>query len=624
MMRRAQEKSMSTQQPGVIGRFFRGIWNALNFTRRLVFNLIFVFLVILFVGALFGSRPVLSPRTALVLDPKGSIVEQFRTDPTQRALSNLAGSEAKEVQLRDILRVIDAAAKDAHIERIVLIPDEIEGAGLATVRELGAALDRFKASGKEVVAVSGGMGQNQYLLAAHANRILLDPDGAVLLEGFANYRSYFKDALDKLGVQVHLIKVGTFKSAAEPYILNQASDAAKEADSYWMGGLWQEYLADIAALRKIDATKISEDIAHYDERVAAHAGDLAQLALDQKLVDQLATRAEARAQLRALGEADGSEGFRQVDFKRYLASLAGDALPHFGSQVAVVVAQGEIVGGEQPPGMIGGKSTAQLVRAAREDDNVKAIVLRVDSPGGDANASELIRRELALAREAKKPVVVSMGNVAASGGYWISMDSDEIWAQPNTITGSIGIFGLFVTVPDTLAKLGIHTDGVGTTPLAGTLDIRRPLSPQLEAILNSVIKRGYNEFIGKVAKARGKTPEQVDAIAQGRVWSGAQAKERGLVDKLGGLDDAIAAAATRAKLGSDYSVRYIEREMSTWERLALSFGNSDALARVAHYAGFAMPSGMFSDADMQQVVGIVESLRGKRYGTFAHCFCELH
>jgi len=622
--RGAQENPMSSQSPGVIRRFFRGLWNALDFTRRLVLNLIFIFLVIVFIGALSGSRPVLSPRTALVLDPRGAVVEQFRTDPVQRALGNIAGNEVKEVQLRDLLRVIDAAAKDSHIERIVLIPDEMDGVGLATARDIGAALDRFKASGKDVIAVSAGMGQNQYLVAAHANRILLDPDGAILLEGFANYRSYYKDALDKLGVQVHLIKVGTFKSAAEPYILNQASDASKEADGYWMGGLWQEYLGEIAGLRKIDAAAINDDIAHYDERVAARAGDLAQLALDQKLVDQLATRAEVRAQLRSLGEADGTEGFRQVDFKRYLASLAGDALPHMGSDVAVIVAQGEIVGGEQPPGMIGGRSTAQLVRAAREDDSVKAIVLRVDSPGGDANASELIRRELAQTREAKKPVIISMGDVAASGGYWISMDSDEIWAQPNTITGSIGIFGLFVTIPDTLDKLGIHTDGIGTTPLAGTLDIRRPLSPQLEAILNSVIRRGYNEFIGKVAKARGKTPEQIDAIAQGRVWSGAQAKERGLVDKLGGLDDAIAAAASRAKLGTRYGVRYVERDMSTWERLALSFGNSDAMVGFARYTGFRLPAGVFDRSEISQVAGFVESLGGKRYGTFAHCFCDLH
>ncbi|MFI4969094.1 MAG: signal peptide peptidase SppA [Lysobacterales bacterium] len=615
---------MSTSQPGVIRRFFLAIWNALNFTRRLVFNLLFAILLAAFIGAFFASRPTLGPRTALVLDPSGAVVEQYSTDPTQRALSNLAGNESREVQLRDLLRVIDAAAKDARIERIVLIPDEVEGIGLASAREIGAALDRFKASGKEIVAVSGGMGQNQYLLAAHANRILLDPDGAVLLEGFANYRSYFKDALDKLGVQVHLIKVGTFKSAAEPYILNQASDAAKEADSYWMGGLWQEYLSEVASLRKTDAAKLGDDIAHYDERVGAHEGDLAKLALDQKLVDQLATRGEARAQLRALGVAEGSDGFRQIDFKRYLATLGSDGLPRLGAEVAVVVAQGEIVPGERPPGMIGGKSTAQLVRAAREDDKVKAIVLRVDSPGGDAYSSELIRRELGEAREAGKPVVVSMGDVAASGGYWISMDSDEIWAQPNTITGSIGIFGLFVTVPDTLAKLGIHTDGVGTTPLAGTLDIRRPLSPQLEAILNSVIKRGYSEFIGKVAKARGKTPEQVDQIAQGRVWSGAQAKERGLVDKLGGLDDAIAAAAARAKLGKNYEVRYVEREMSTWERLALSFSNSETLVRIARDAGFALPSGVFGGAELRQVAGVVESLRGKRYGAFAHCFCELH
>ncbi|GAA0725017.1 signal peptide peptidase SppA [Dokdonella soli] len=614
---------MSTEQPGVIRRFFHGLWNALNFTRRLVFNLIFLLLLIGFIGAFFAGRPTLAPRTALVLDPIGLIVEQYSSDPAQRALTNLAGNEVKEVQLRDLLRVIDAAAKDARIERIVLVPDEIDGAGLSTLRDLGAALDRFRATGKEIVAVSGGMGQNQYFLAAHANRILLDPDGAVLLEGFANYRSYFKDALDKLGVQVHLIKVGTFKSAAEPYILNQASDAAKEADSYWMGGLWQEYLAEIASLRKIDAATISDDIAHYDERVATHQGDLAQLALDQKLVDQLATRAEARALLRAQGVAEGSDSFRQVDYKKYLATLGIDGLPLHGSQVAVVVAQGEIVPGEQPPGLIGGKSTAQLVRAAREDNKVKAIVLRVNSPGGDAYSSELIRRELAQAREANKPVIVSMGDVAASGGYWISMDSDEIWAQPTTITGSIGIFGLFVTVPDTLAKLGIHTDGVGTTPLAGTLDIRRPLSPQLEAILTSVIRRGYSEFIGKVAKARGKTPEQIDTIAQGRVWDGSQAKERGLVDKLGGLNDAIAAAAARAKLGKDYQVRYVERELSTWERLALSFSNSDAMVRVARWAGFTLPAGVFDSADVKQVAGVVESLHGKRYGAFAHCFCEL-
>lgn len=614
---------MSNGQPGVIRRFFRAIWNAVNFARRLVFNLVFLLLLVVFIGAFFAGRPVLLPRTALVLDPSGAIVEQYSSDAAQRALARIAGNQEPEVQLRDLLRVIDGATRDARIERIVLVPDDITSIGLATARELGAALERFKAADKEVVAVSGGMGQGQYLLAAHANRILLDPDGAVLLEGFANYRSYYKDALDRLGVQVHLIKVGTFKSAAEPFVMDHASEASKEADAYWMGGLWQEYLAEVSAMRKVDAAAISDDIARYDEKVEAYEGDLARLALDQKLVDQLATRAEARAQLRALGEAEGSDSFRQVDYREYLSVLGPRNLPHAGAEVAVVVAQGEIVPGERPPGMIGGQSTADLVRAARENDRVQAIVLRVNSPGGDAYSSELIRRELAQAREDGKPVVVSMGDVAASGGYWIAMASDEIWAEPTTITGSIGIFGLLVTVPETLAKIGIHTDGIGTTPLAGAFDIRRPLSPQLESIITSVIRRGYSEFIGKVAKARNKTPEQVDEIAQGRVWTGAQAKERGLVDKLGGLEDAIAAAATRASLGDTYHVRYVERELNAWERFALSLSDSEAMLRLARSAGFTLPAGMFGRAELERVAGIVDSLRGKRYGAFAHCFCEL-
>ncbi|MDR2013429.1 MAG: signal peptide peptidase SppA [Rhodanobacter sp.] len=615
---------MSTEQPGVIRRFFRGLWNTLDFTRRLIFNLIFLFLLVAFIGGVFASRTKIALRTALVLNPEGRIIEQYTSDPVQRAMASFTGDGLKEVQLRDVLRVIDAAAKDARIERIVLVPDEIDGTGLSTLREIGVALDRFEEAGKEVIAVSAGMDQDQYFLAAHANRILLDPDGAVMLEGLSNYHSYFKDGLDKLGVQVHLVKVGAYKSAAEPLVLNQASEEAKEADRYWMSGIWREYLDEIAVLRNIDAAKIDDDIAHYDERVAHYSGNLAQLALDQKLVDQVATRREARALLRAAGAADDSDGFRQIDFRKYLATLNSGTLKTRNDQVAVIIAQGEIVPGDQSGGTIGGRSTAQLVRAAREDERVKAIVLRVNSPGGEVSASELIRRELAQVREEGMPVVVSMGDVAASGGYWISMDSDEIWAQPTTITGSIGVFGLFITLPDTLAKLGIHNDGVGTTPLAGAMDIRRPLSPQIQAILTSMIQRDYSQFIDKVAKARSKAPEQIEAIAQGRVWTGTQAKERGLVDKLGGLNEAIAAAAARANLGKNYGVTYVEREMTPWERFALSLGNSDALVRLARYAGFSMPAAAIGSTDAKQITGVLQSLRGKHYGAFVHCFCGLH
>ncbi|MGA8276731.1 MAG: signal peptide peptidase SppA [Rhodanobacteraceae bacterium] len=615
---------MPENRHGPVLRTLRSVWDALNFTRLLIFNILFLLVLGLVVGWLFSARPVLGPHTALVLDPNGAIVEQYSIDPAARALGKLGGNGVREVQLRDLLRVIEVAAKDSRIDRIVLMPDEITDIGLATARDLGIALDRFRSTGKDIVAVSAGMDQNSYLLAAHANRILLDPEGSVLLEGLASYRSYYKDALDKLGVNVHLIKVGQYKSAAEPYVLNQASDAAKQASQFWMGGIWRDYLDQIAHLRKVDVDVLADDIAHYADRVSAHQGDLARLALDEKLVDSLATRGEARSVLRKLGapaDADG-DGFRQIDYKDYLATVG--ATPKLvGEEVAIVVAQGEIMPGERPQGSIGGKSTARLIRAAREDDHVKALVLRVDSPGGDATASEMIRREVAQTRAAGKPVIVSMGDVAASGGYWISMNADEIWAEPETITGSIGIFGLFVTIPDTLAKLGIHTDGIGTTPLAGALDIRRPLSPEVESILTDVIERGYRQFVGRVAKARGRTPAQIDAIAQGRVWSGSQAKARGLVDHLGGLDEAVAAAARRAKLGADYRTTYVEKPLSPWENLALSLSNDETLARLVRASGIDLPRALTGNAELRQIDTLLDLLRSKRYGIFARCFCEL-
>ncbi|MGA9423007.1 MAG: signal peptide peptidase SppA [Rhodanobacteraceae bacterium] len=612
------------RQHGPVYRTLRSVWDALNFTRLLIFNILFLLVLGLLIGWLFSARPVLAPHTALVVDPEGAIVEQYSVDPVARALGNLGGNGVREVQLRDLLRVIEAAAKDTRIDRIVLMPDDITAIGLATAHDLGKALDRFRSTGKDIVAVSAGMDQNAYLLAAHANRILLDPEGSVLLEGLSSYRSYYKDALDKLGIDVHLIKVGQYKSAAEPYVLNHASDAAKQANQYWMGGIWQDYLGQIARLRKLDAGALADDIAHYADRVDAHRGDLARLALDEKLVDGLATRAEARDLLRKLGAPDaGGDSFRGVDYKDYLATAA--AIPKLvGAEVAIVVAQGEILPGERPQGSIGGKSTARLIRAAREDNGVKALVLRVDSPGGDVTASEMIRREVAQTRAAGKPVVVSMGDVAASGGYWISMNADEIWAEPNTITGSIGIFGLFVTIPDTLAKLGIHTDGIGTTPLAGALDIRRPFSPELESIVTDVIERGYRQFVGRVAKARGRTPAEIDAIAQGRVWSGSQAKARGLVDHLGGLAEAIAAAARRAKLGTDYRTTYVEKTLSPWEHFALSLSNNETLAGLVRASGIDLPPALTGNAELRQLDSLLDLLRSKRYGIFARCFCELH
>lgn len=617
---------MSTSQPGFFVRFFRGIWNTLNFTRRLILNAILVIVLVLLFGAFFRSAPIIGEQTALVLDPKGTVVEQYSSDASERAIASLSGDTVKEIQLRDILHAIDAAARDSRITRIVLVPDQMS-AGVSTMREIGQALDRFRASSKkDVVVVSEGMQQSQYYLAAHADQILLDPQGSVLLEGFASYRSYYRDALDKLGVEVHLIRVGQYKSAGEPYILDHASDAAKQADLYWMDGIWNEFLDEIAAMRKLDSAAIADDIAQLDVLVPAFNGDLAKLALDHGLVDKLATRPQARKLLSDLGKPDDSgETFRQINWSDYLGMQVAPRLPDARPEVAVVVAQGEIVQGEQAQGDVGATTTARLLRQVRDDERIKALVLRVDSPGGDAYASEIIRREVELIQAAGKPVVVSMGDVAASGGYWISMDADEIWAQPTTITGSIGIYGMFVTIPQTLEKLGIHTDGVATTPIAGAFDIRLPFNPKFETILTSVIQKGYRDFIGKVAAARGKTPAQIDEIAQGRVWSGSQAKQRGLVDKLGGLNDAIGAAAAIGKLGGDYQTRYVERDMSAWERFALSLSNSEAAVGFGRWSGLSsLPTRLLANNELQRTLGLLNQLGGNRLGVVAHCSCNLN
>lgn len=615
---------MSDGKPGFIRRFFGGIWAALNFTRRLVFNVIFLFLLVFFLSVLFAKAPLLQPRTALVVDPKGEIVEQYRSDPESRALSSFLGDEVKEVQLRDLLHVIDTAAKDTNIERIVLLPDEMTGAGLATLTEIGAALERFRATGKEVIAVSNGMTQMQYFLAAHADQVLLHPDGAVLLQGFGSYRSYYKDLIDKLAINVHLFRVGEFKSAAEPYILNGASTEAREADLYWLSGLWQTWLSEVGQRRKLEPKAIQNGIETLPEALKAAQGDLAKLALTSNLVDQLATRDQAREVLIAKGEKDNElHSFRQISWRAYLNSHPLEAIGDMRPVVAIVVAEGEIVGGEQRAGTVGGDSTAELIRRAREDDKVKALVLRVNSPGGEVFASEQIRREIELTRTAGKPVVVSMGDVAASGGYWISMNADEIYAQPGTITGSIGIFGMFVNVPETLAKIGVHTDGVGTTSFAGAFDVRRPLDPAVGTVIQSVIDKGYRDFIGRVAAARGKQPDDIDQIARGRVWSGRQALERGLVDKLGGLDAAVASAAERAKLGTNWQQRYVEKPLNAFEQFMLGF-STNAIAQAVGRIDILRPeTALLRDADLRRPLKLLDNVTAGKPAVFAYCFCDL-
>jgi protease-4 len=630
----------SSSNPNPVWSFLVGVGKFINFANTLVFNLVMLFLLVMLLALISLGRTATTNRglqsmqdkTALVLDLKGSLVEQYTSSPLKRAFAEASNSdEDRELQLRDLMRALKLAKDDANIQRVVLLTDGFGVSGFAALGELGAAIRDFRSSGKQVIAYGSMMDQKAYYLAAQANEAYLDPDGGIVLEGLGRYRLYYREGLqDKLGVDVHLFRVGEYKSAAEPYILDAASPESREADLFWMNDLWSRYLDDIASARKLKREELDALVNTLPERVKANAGDLAKLALDSKLVDGLKTPDEMEkllAQRGAKDEGKDADPFRQIGVYDYLArNRQAPALLDHQAKVAVVVAQGEINSGKQPQGTIGGESTSQLIRRAREDEDVKALVLRVDSPGGVVFPSEQIRREIELTKAAGKPVVVSMGNVAASGGYWISMNADKIYADPSTITGSIGIFGLWMSVPKTLEKIGVHSDGVGTTPLAGVFDPTRPLDPNAGTMIQSVIDHGYAQFIGKVAQARHSAPDKIDTVARGRVWSGAQAKERGLVDVLGGLAQAQDEAARLAKLDAKgYEVEYVETPLSGLEQLFLDMSKRASLAGVVRTLGPG--AALLRDEDLERVRGELSWLQMPRGAlpvrAVAHCFCGL-
>ncbi|MBB6600363.1 signal peptide peptidase SppA [Luteimonas sp. MC1825] len=617
---------------GPITRVVAGAWNALDFSRRLVFNLLFLLLVIVVLFALATAErahPLLD-RTTLVIAPEGALVEQFSVDPVTRSLGRMTGQDTAEVRLRDLLLALESAKDDKRIERVLLRTDRMAFSGYASLREVAAAVTELRAAGKQVVAFGEYFDQAQYLLAAQADEVYMDPQGGMVLEGLGRYRQYYREGLqDKLGVDIHLFKVGEFKSAAEPYVRDDASPESKQADLFWMNDIWQRFLGDVARARKLDAATLAAGIDTMPAGIEAVGGDLARYAVEQKLVDGLKTVEELQLLLaeRGVADEDSDSGVREITMDAYLKHVTSpladaDARP----QVAVVVAEGQIMGGQQKPGTVGGESTSSLLRAARDDEKVKAVVLRVDSPGGEVFASEQIRREVVALKAAGKPVVVSMGDLAASGGYWISMDADRIYADESTITGSIGIFGMFPSIPRTLEKIGVHTDGVGTTRFAGAFDPTRPLQPEVGQVIQSVIDKGYREFTGKVASARNRTVEAIDAVARGRVWSGAQAKERGLVDEFGGLRTAVADAARRAELGDagKWRLRYVEKPLSPFESFVSGFASSRAGQSLLGRSEFV--HGLLAKAlpQAEQELRFVEqtlSRGGNPVKAVVHCFC---
>lgn len=530
--------------------FFSRMLAVIDAMRRWIVNLLFLFFFGFMLFSLYNAFRIDVPGGgALVLMPEGNVVEEYTAVDALTQLS--ADGQPQETLLQDLIDAVDYAREDSSIKVMLLLLDDLQHIGMAKGLELGEALQRFRESGKEIVAMSGSYDQDSYLLAANADRVLVHNMGGVSIEGFSVVRNYLRDALEKLKVTMHVFKVGSYKSAVEPLLRNDMSEEAREANRGWLEPLWDLYRDRIVAARNITVNDFDYYVNNIDRVLAGSGGDAAQAALDYGLVDGIVSRPTLSNMMAEQVGWDEDGYFNQVYYRNYLRFKRAVNLPNNDAGVGVIIASGNIVDGDQPPGTIGGDSLARLVRQARLDNKLKALVLRVDSGGGSAFASEVIRAELEALQQAGKPLVVSMSSMAASGGYWIAAGADEIWASPATLTGSIGIFGAFPTAERLLEDLGVYTDGIGTTAVAGKLRVDRPLDPIVARAIQRGIEHGYQRFINVVAEGRGKLPEQVKPIAEGRVWSGMDAHELGLVDRLGGLDGAITSAAQLAGLSDD-------------------------------------------------------------------------
>ncbi len=553
---------------GKIRLFLSSFWDGVTAFRRFVGNLLFLLLIVILIMVVFFDGEEEVPEgIALILSPEGNIVEQ-KTE-SMLALDVFGEAAKEETLLQDIIDVIDSAKDDERIELMVLDLRKMESVGISKLQAIAAGLERFKNSGKLVFAFGDYFNQGQYYLGAHADKLYLSPMGGVLLHGFGFYRKYYKSALNKLQIQFHVFKVGTYKSALEPFLRDNMSDYAKEANLAWLSVLWDFYKTDVAKQRGFDPQDLDDYINNIPSHLANADGDAAVMALNLGLVDELKTRDQVHRELiERVGKDEDGITFRQIAFDDYLNHIRPDLMPSpaGNDKIGIIVASGIIMDGEQPAGRIGGDTMAELLAQAREDETIKAVVVRVDSGVGSATASEIIRREIELIQDTGKPVYVSMGSMAASGGYWIAASADQIWASPTTITGSIGIFGAFPTFEKSLKSLGITSDGVGTTKLSDAFDPSRPLNEMVAQSMQQIIDQGYRRFIQRVAEGRNMKPEAVEKIAQGRVWAGTTALELGLVDKIGNLQDAVAAVAERADL-EDYEVTYITQPLTTREQL---------------------------------------------------------
>ncbi len=602
-----------------------GLWRGLDGLRKFLHLLLLLVLFGFLIGVIHVSVPSVPAKAALLIEPEGQLVEQLSGDPVARAVQDARGQERPETLLWDLTDSIRAAAKDRRIPVLAIDLEKFEGGGQPSLEELGLAIREFRAAGKKVIAYGTEMTQEQYYIAAQADEIYLDPLGFVLIDGYDRYRMFFKQALDKVGVDINVFRVGAFKSAVEEYTRTDMSPEDRQESEAYLGAMWSNYQAAMTRVRKLPPDAVATYVSTLSKKVSSQAGNAAQVALEAGLVTAIKTQQEVEKRLIDLVGADDSGGsFRSVSEQDYVRIARAQMKVRAAGKprVGIIVASGEILDGDQPSGTIGGDSTARLIRQARLDKDIHAVVLRVDSPGGSVLASEEIYRELQALRAAGKPLVVSMSTYAASGGYYISAPADEIWANPATLTGSIGIFAIIPTIDKTLSKVGVTVDGVGTTPLSGELRIDRPLGEEARSLLQSQISRGYEEFLSRVSAGRKMTRDQVDEVAQGHVWAGTDGKRLGLVDKLGSFDDAVKAAARRSKL-TDYDTEFIEPELSWAQQLVL---NARMEAARTMLEVFAPPRDTVALAELATPLRReVERLSrfSVRNRLYAYCFCSI-
>ena len=611
----------------MLGRLFSAIWGGVDGFRKVLHLVLLLIVFVLFFGAMQDTPLALPDRAVLVIQPYGFLVEQIEGDPFDRALAELAGDGKPQTLVQDIVDALEFAKEDDRIEVVHLELSSLIGAGLSKLQHLSAAIEDFKTSGKPVIASADFLSQQGYYIAAHADEVYLHPNGMLLLRGYGRFRNYYKDAIDLLRIDWNVFRVGTHKAFVEPYTRMDMSDEDRETTLRLIEQLWSLYQVDVETARELETGTIEDFTDNFFEIVEEAGGDLATVAAQYGLVDDLLKRTEVRELLiDYVGpDPDNADTYKAASMYDYLAQmrvLSGDKV---GSKnVAVIVAAGEILFGTQPPGTIGGDSTAELLRRARNDDSVEAVVLRVDSPGGSAFASEIIVDEILALQEEGKPVVASMGSVAASGGYQISMYADRIFASPSTITGSIGIFGMFPTYQRTLDAVGIATDGIGSTPWSGEFRPDRAMSEQAKQLFQFVIDDGYRDFIGSVADSREMEIDAVDAIGQGQVWTGMDALNNGLVDELGGLDDAIALAAELAGISDeDFGIKIIDQELSPTEQILIDLISTFATLGIdmSGWAGQRSLVDDIKDSVAEKTNTLLKFNDPK--GVYSHCFCDI-